>query len=239
MPEPRIKHWSYSSLTTFEACPYRLWLDRVEHQARPEIGPDHPIQRGIRVHEELEHYLNGQSAEPPAEAHRYRSLVEELRAAYSEGRVTCESSWWFTKDWEPCEFTSSNRWLVVKTDVAFRETDERMTIVDWKTGKSYMKDVKHGGQMQLYAASAFMKFPEIQLITIKLPYLDEAPPEKSRIYLRPQIEPFIRSFSRRADQMLADAEAGRFPPKPNKSNCRYCDFGSSNGTGVCAYGVEA
>lgn len=232
-----IKHWSYSSLTTFEACPYRLWLDRVEHQPRPEISEDHPIQRGIRVHEALEHYIVGQRDEPPAEAHRYLPMIEELRVAYTAARVTCESAWWFTQDWAPCESNSPDRWLVVKTDVAHHATPAQMTIIDWKTGKSYMKDVKHGGQMQLYATAAFMKFPDLEMVTVKLPYLDEAPPEKTRLYLRPQIEPFIRSFSRRAGALLSDAKAGRFPPKPNRSNCKFCDFGPANGTGVCAYGV--
>ena len=234
---PRIDFWSYSSLTTFETCPYRVWLQRVDKQPTLEHGEDHPINRGIRVHKGIEDYVKGKVEQLVEDAKRFRPFVEELRTAYTGGTVEVESSWWFDSSWNKSSYNSTDRWLVVKTDIAQRLSERSMLIADWKTGKSFMKDVKHGGQMQLYAASAFMRYPELETVSVRLPYLDEAPPGKMKNYARPQIVPFINSFTRRATQMMEDVEAGRFPPKPNRSNCNYCDFGPNHGTGVCAYGV--
>lgn len=236
---PRIDFWSYSSLTTHETCPYQTWLGRIAQEPRPERGEDHPINRGTRVHQGIEDYIKGKTEHLIEDAKRYRPLVEELREAYVGGTCEVEASWWFDSNWNKSSYNSTSRWLVVKTDIAQRLNERSMLIADWKTGKSFMKDVKHGGQMQLYAASAFMRYPELETVSIRLPYLDEAPPGKMKNYVRPQVVPFINSFTRRATQMLEDVEAGRFPPKPNKSNCKYCDFGSANGTGVCVYGVES
>jgi RecB family exonuclease len=235
---PPISFWSYSSLTTFEACPYRVWLDRIDKQPRPERDDDHPINRGLRVHKAIEDYITGQTTELTPDAKRYADLCAELRAGYDDGKVEVEAAWWFTKDWTPCSSQSNDRWFVVKTDATQRLNDKTLLIVDWKTGKSFMKEVKHGGQMHLYAAAAFTKYPEIEETIIRLVYLDEAAPGKSKHYLRPQLVPFIRTYSRRGAQMMDDVQAGKFPPKPNKSNCKFCDFGPSHGTSACAYGVE-
>lgn len=230
-----ISFWSFSSVAQFEKCPYSLYLGRVEKSPTPPREETHPLERGNRVHKAAELYIKGEGP-LVRELVRFQPHFEQLAERYATGSVEVEGSWWFRSDWSVADgWDDPLKWCIVKCDVASHESDTHMNVIDWKTGKSWGKEVAHGQQMQLYAIAAFMRYPEINTVTVQLGYLDEKTQFKEKNYLRTQIAELSSRFAARG-QALVDAQ--HFPPKPNRSNCKYCDFGPTNGTGVCPYGVE-
>lgn len=232
--QPPIANWSPSSLRQFESCPYNLWLARVERQPRPDFDddPKHPLVRGSRIHKEAELYVRGEGPFT-SDLRKFRTQFEELRAKYEDGCVSVEQDWGFTIDWQPTEYLGPDCWALIKCDAIVIEDGGVVRVIDYKTGKKFGKEVIHGHQMQAYAVAAAARIPSAKLIVCELWYLDEG---KSTIrkYPRPALNPIKERLSKRA---VAMTSAIVFPPKPNRGNCRYCDFGTANGTGACAYAV--
>lgn len=234
--QPPIKSGSFSVLQDFEKCPFKVYLAKVEKIPEPEIGddPDHPLVRGDRVHKEAEAFIKGEGP-LTHDLRRFEQRLTDLQEKYAEGKVSCEEKWGFTRQWEPTGFYANDVWLRVIADVVEFSDDGKSAIVtDWKTGKSWQKDVPHGMQRQLYAISTFMRYPDVDFIQANMAYLDEGK-EKPTNYNRSQLTHFLPKWEQRLSNLT---NALTFPPKPNRANCRFCPYGPNDaGNGECAYGV--
>lgn len=231
---PPIKNWSFSALKDFEACPYRIYLARVEQSPRPEYDddPNHPLTRGTRLHTEAEMFIRGTGPLTPG-IKKCKELLLKLREEYANGHVICEERWAFDREWGECEW--KDRWVGLILDVV--DTSPGPLIVnmtDWKSGKSFGKDVAHTQQMQLYAIGVFLKYPEVNAVNTKLGYLDEGK-IRERQYLRTALPMLLKGWEARGERMTS---AIHFPAKANRMNCRYCDFGTENGTGACPFAAQ-
>ena len=231
-----IKFWSYSALTQFEKCPYSLQLSRIDKVPGPPRNEDHPLERGNRIHKAAEQYVMGEGP-MVKELVKFGEEFERLKEAYPGGTVMVEESWWFKSDWSVAErgWDDPDKWCIVKCDVAEWTSDTHMDIKDWKSGKSWGKEISHGQQMQLYAIAGFMRYPALNSLRVQLGYLDEKPPFRSKTYVRHQVAEITPRFAARGTKLV---EAQHFPPKANRSSCRFCEYGPTNGTGACPYGVE-
>lgn len=232
---PPVSFWSFSSLKNFEACPFRIYLQRVERAPKPIFAEDadHPLVRGQRVHQEAEAFVKGEgiiTRDLRKQAERLTELAEE----YGKGLVEVEQKWWCNKNWSPVAEEHPDRWHLVICDAFHHISNQHGRVIDYKTGKSFGNEIKHGEQMQLYAIQAFMRYPDLVVVEVELIYLDENHSTLRR-YDRTKISALISRWEKRAERLVT---ATHFPPKANKSNCRYCDFGPNNGgTGACPYGV--
>ena len=223
-----IKSWSFSALRSYEECPYRFKLKSVGAPKPPYVEND-----GTRIHNEAEAFVKGESPLTPA-LKRFADSFEREKELYAEGKLVVESEWAFDAQWRICDWKSA--WLRVKTDQFEHEPgSDTATIRDLKSGKSWQKELEHAQQVQLYAIAAFMRYPELLMIDVRFRYLGEGK-EPSRLYARD--EKFDRLFDRwsaRAEKMLSDDE---LRPKPNKSRCRFCDYGpNEGGSNACEWGV--
>ena len=227
-----VKAWSFSTLQNFERCPYRVYLKNVEKAPEPEMPPDNPLMRGDRIHKEAEDYVTGVGVFTDA-LKKFKSEFEALRTKYAEGGVEVEQKWGFTQHWEPCTWSDPNNYAYVKLDACVHESPGKSTVVDYKTGKSWGKEVPHAQQLQIYTISAFMRNPETQLIQAQLWYLDEGK-TRTMTYTRPQAGDMLVRWTPRIERLM---NATAFPPKPNRSHCKYCPYGIKSGTAVCAYAV--
>lgn len=235
--EPPITFWSASSIKQFETCPFNLWLARVLRCERPEIGddPKHPLVRGSRIHAEAEAYVKG-GGPLTSDLRKFKDQLEALRTQYEEGKVEVEEDWAFTRAWAPTEWLGPDCWALIKCDAVVHEESDGgpvVRIIDYKTGKRFGKEVVHGQQMGIYAVAALARYPETSLVICELWYLDEGKTSR-KTYTPAQIQTLTQRVEQRANR-LTDALA--FPPKANRSSCRYCDFGTNVGTGVCPYAV--
>lgn len=228
-----IQSVSFSLIKNFETCPYRVYLSHVEKVPAPDHSddPKHPLVRGDRVHKEAEAYIRGEGS-LTKDLRKFEQRLQELAERYAEGRVEVEQKWAFDEDWQPCDWRDGVVRMI--TDVTEHNGETKSArIIDWKTGKSFNKDVEHTQQRQLYAIGAFLRYAGIEFITVTHAYLDEGK-EKSSNYTRANLPHLLPSWQNRIDRIRGSLT---FQPKANRGNCRFCDYGTNVGTGACPFAV--
>lgn len=226
-----VKAWSMRRLTDFEACPLRLYLNAVERKPGPPRGEDNPMVRGIRIHKLAEDFVKGEIEHLPSELKRFKDDFELLKEEYSAGRVSLEGDWGFDINWQPCGYYSDEVWGRMKLDACHTVDKKTARVIDYKSGKKFGNEVKHTGQAQCYMIGTFMRHPEIDLLTTEFWYTDEGTTLKKQ-YSRDKLPVYLKRFT---DRVMKVVTATSFPPKPNRSNCKFCDYGLENGTGECTY----
>jgi len=232
-----LNSWSFSKLGDFEKCKYRTYLlhvARVPEPTRP-LPPgktEHANDRGTRIHTDCELFITGQKAALGHEAGKHFSQpLHWLRAHYATGQVSVEGEWGMDPDWQPTEWRDA--WLRLKLDaMAFRNPQEA-AVIDFKTGKKFGNEIKHAQQLQLYQLVAFLRHPELEVVTAELWYLDTGD-VTSRTYTRQQGLRFLDNFQRQADAIMS---CNTWPANPSLFTCKWCQYGPW-GSGDCKVGVR-
>lgn len=232
-----IDSWSFSRLSAYEHCPYRIKLqdvDKVEQLARDPASD--PLARGDRIHNELEDYVKGEGP-LPKEARKFEELLVQLQGLYMDGLVDLEQKWGFDSNWQSVSWKEA--WARIKLD--FCVNGGKIAVVsDYKTGKSFMKEIPHIQQTQLYAGAAALKYPKVETIITEIWYIDEGW-IKPINYRRDVALDFLVRFEKRAQVMLDDT---RFKPRPSIQNCKWCPYGNGVdkqgrpvGNGKCGWAI--
>lgn len=229
-----IEQVSISSLFEFEACPHRSYLHIIAKAPTPDLDEKHPMVRGRRIHEEVEHYINGTEDEFPTSGKHLRDIINFCKAMHEEGSATVEEKWGFTTEWEQVGWFDDGIWLRMATDAWIHIGKKAGIIYDWKTGKSFGNEVKYMQQMQLYAIGAFMRYPELESVDVTLGFLDDGKERTKHFERGEKVNRLLLKFTERFNRMTSCVD---FRPKPNALNCKYCPFGPT-GTGACVYGVS-
>ena len=231
-----IKSWSCLRILDFESCKLKAKLKLIDKIPEPErpLPPgktEHYNDRGTRLHTSAELFVQGKEELIP-ELEKFRDEFEVLRTQFKAGKATLEGEWAFDRDWNPVEWKSSDAWVRLKCDAVIWKTPTHAVIVDYKSGKRFGNELKHGEQVQFYALAVFLRYPEIEEVTVELWYLDvdELVPGH---FTRTQGLRHLAPWTKRGARMT---EATTFPPNPNIFSCRYCPYGPE-GTGHCTVGV--
>ena len=223
-----IRSWSYSKLLDYEACPHRFKLKHVE-RIPEEKSP--AADRGTAIHQLAEDYVRGKLKHIPPELMKFDEQFEALRSEFKTKNVCLEGEWGFTKDWEPTDYKTA--WLRMKADgVLHRKQSADAIVIDYKTGKKFGNELKHGEQVQLYAIATAIREPWIKNITVELWYLD-IDDITDNTYTRTQALSFIPGFEKRATKLV---EAKHFEPRANIFTCKWCAYGPAKGN-QCPHGV--
>lgn len=236
---PQLTAWSHSRLSVYESCPQRAklaFVDKIKEPERP-LPPgktEHANDRGTRVHEAAEAFVKG-GVELVDELKNFSPEMHQLRDLAAKGRVSLEGEWGFDREWRPVAWMSHDVWCRIKPDATILLDDTRAVTVDHKTGKRFGNEVKHHEQMQLYQLGTFLRYPELEEVTVELWYhdLDELHRMK---YKREQGLRFSKGFEDRATIMLEDKS---FKAKPSAHACRWCPYraAAKGGTGDCKVGM--
>lgn len=231
----KIKSWSFSRLADYESCPFKAKLKIIDKIPEPEreLPPgktEHANDRGTRIHTECELYVRGEG-EFPHEARHFSDELNSLKKHFKSGNAGLEGEWGFTKNWEPCDWKIA--WLRVKLDASVFINGAHAAVIDYKTGKKFGNEIKHGEQLQLYALSTFIRYPKVEHVTSELWYLDVNDLTRFDV-ARPIGMRFLKGFDKRARRMTEDEE---FKPNPNQHSCRYCPYHPARGSGDCPHGV--
>lgn len=230
-----IRSWSYSRLLDFEACPYKAKLKIIDKIPEPErpLPPgktEHANDRGTRVHTETELYVMNKGPFP-TEARHFKDEIESLKKHYKAGRASLEGEWAFNREWQETDWMMG--WCRLKCDGVVFLTKEHVVVIDYKTGKRFGNEVKHGEQLQMYALAVFLKYPQVQRVTSELWYFD-INDLASLDVVRPIGMRQLKPFDRRGRKMT---DATEFPPNPNQYSCLYCPYHPVKGSGDCVHGV--
>lgn len=126
-------------------------------------------------------------------------------------------------------------WLRLKLDVLVFHDDFTATVIDYKSGKKFGNEVKHGEQLQLYQLVTFLRYPKLETVYAELWYIDIGEVTSVR-YTRQQGLKFQSNFTRRGHKQTTCTD---FPANPNKFSCKWCAYGPwEGGTGHCQVGVK-
>jgi hypothetical protein len=230
-----IISWSYSKLQDFEQCRLRAkikYLDKVPEPPRL-LKPgqvEHANDRGTRIHDSAERYVNGTGGFIPEMKH-FRAEFEHMRNLYQAGKVALEGEWGIDRDWEPTEWRTA--WQRGKLDALVHASDTEAVVIDYKSGKRFGNEIKHGEQVNLYGLLTFLRYPLLETVHVELWYLD-VDEITQRTFDRDQALRFKASFDRRGRALT---ECTTWPANPNKFSCQWCPYGP-DGTGHCTVGVR-
>lgn len=218
-----IKTWSYSSLTMYESCPYKVFLRYVK---KIELDTPPPAKRGQEVHDSCEKFVTGESNELHAVASKhFLKKIMELREKYKEGIIQVEEPWAFDRVWGRTDWNATTTWAKMILDVfEYQEGETCAKLRDYKTGKKDGNELKHGDQSLIYAAAVMKRYPQVQYVESEFWYLDVNEVLK-KSYTRQYIEMFMPKIEARATALTS---ANEFHPKPSKFKCTYCDYAKIN-----------
>jgi len=231
-----ITSWSHSKLGDFEKCKFLCWLKHDQKIPEPErpLPPgksEHANDRGTRIHTACEEFVNGTIDEQIPEMREFFQEFEHLRHLYSKGMVSLEGEWAVDDAWEPTDWHTG--WHRSKVDAIVMPTPEEAIVIDYKSGKKYGNEIKHAEQTQLYALNAVLRFPEIELVTTELWYLD-VKELTSATFTRSQILRFKANFDKRGRALTS---CNTWPANPNVFSCQWCQYGPWN-SGHCTVGIS-
>lgn len=234
-----IKAGSHSRIVVFEQCKFRAklaYIDRIPEPPRP-LPPgkaEHANDRGDRIHKAAELFVRG-GVEMISELFHYRPEFERLRELFACGMVSLEGEWAYNRQWSPVAWMSHDCWCRIKCDCVVFVSDEEAIVIDYKSGKRYGNEVKHGEQLQLYQLGAFLRYPKLQRVRIELWYTDLNEMHWQE-FTREQGLRFAMNWERRIESLTTEAD---FQPNPNRYSCKWCPYKPAvlGGTGHCSVGV--
>lgn len=235
-----INSWSHSRIVDFEKCKHLAWLKydkRIPEPERP-LPPgkfEHANDRGTRIHQSCEDFVSGKTDDLAPEAEKFFGTeLAFLRVLYAEGLVSLEGEWGMDRDWNVTEWHKA--WHRCKLDAIVHWSKTHATVIDYKSGKKFGNEIKHGEQMQLYVINALLRFPHLEEVTAELWYVDQN--ERTTLtYTRDQGLRFRKNWDQRGHRITSCTD---FTPNPNVHSCKWCFYGDRPdglGTGHCKVGV--
>lgn len=225
--------WSYSKLTDFEQCRYRYKLRYVDKVATVSHAA---ADRGTAIHTKAEEFVLDKLTTLPAELNKFADEFTALKARMNTGLASLEGEWAFDTDWMPTAYAAG--WLRMKADaVVFNKEKTTALVIDYKTGKKFGNEIKHGEQVQLYALATAIREPTVEDLKVELWYLDQDELTATH-YTRAQALKFVKLFDARATKIDAAHANDAFPPNPNVFSCQYCPY-SPKKTGQCQHGITS
>lgn len=209
--------WSFSRLTDFETCPYKFKLKYIKKL--PE-APNPAAERGTEIHKQYENFVLGKG---PCPSEFFGPRLKHFLQDNAHWSV--ETEWAFNKDWNRCNWFDSIAWVRIKPDLHIQHSITGSTVIDYKTGKESI--IKHTAQGQLYAVGSYLIKPT-STVSVEFWYHDLNKPTFTT-YNETQILKLKTQWTQRAQKIETD----HFPPKPTKSNCKYCGMAPH-----CGYKIQ-
>lgn len=124
-------------------------------------------------------------------------------------------------------------WLRLKLDALVFESPQAAIAIDYKSGRKFGNEIKHGEQLQLYQLVTFLRYPELERVTTELWYLDVDDLSR-QTFTRAQGLRFKKNWDSRGIKMTTCTQ---FPANPSTFACKWCGFGPwEDGTGHCKVG---
>jgi len=203
----RPSHWTASRHDDYATCPKR-YEARYITKVLP-FEQNAAAERGSRIHESIEHFLQGKRADVDHEiSGAWFNQIRDLKVMDAKA----EESWDFSEGWHPVD-KKHPKWLSMKIDAHY-VTGTRGRVIDFKTGKMYASSLE---QIEIYALAMFAKHDQIEIVSAELWYLDQEEPYEKEFEVS-DCERISRKWDKRAHEML---NATVFKASPNKY-CGWC-----------------
>lgn len=219
-------------LQVYRNCHYWARLKYLERSPEPPRDADDRRDRGTARHTLAENFILADDAPFPQELIKFEGLLTDVRNVRRDGLgvVEMEVPHYFDQNWRPCE--EANRWLVVIPDIKVTVPGQFSLTIDEKTGKKFGNELKHYGQCELYAVTAWIEDPSFIEQEAELWYLDLSDVWPIT-FTTAQLDKARARLDTEVNKMMADRV---HRPNPSKMTCKYCPY-SPRGTGACPVGV--
>lgn len=211
--------WGFSKLDVFRACPAKFkyqFLDKLPQGSSPAM------ERGGKMHENIESYLNGWTSMLLPELVTWRPAFDDLKtkAFRGEQSIGIDDKWVMLKNW----FEKAT-WLRVKMD-AYYIADHTMRVIDFKSGK-YREPSRD--QIEIYAIAGLSIEPTIEEVVAEFWFLDTGD-IFTRKYSSKELLDLRLKYEQGSNRMYMER---LWDPVPS-SACRYCPY-SKTKEGPCKY----
>ena len=229
MSKPYTFAFSYSRWALWRKCPRAYRYQNVD---KIDTGPpSKAMQEGREVHDSVAKYIEAKAQEVPDRLQKHFSILgaqlNQMSSTMQKGIVQVEKQMAFDRDKKPVSWFSSDSytrfvWDALLVDDAKIPKVTRAAAIDWKTGKPYGS---YDDQMQIFAIPAFWTYPNLEVFTGHLLYLDTGD-DKDFTITRDQFYGGIeRTWMSNIAMMESDVS---YPTTPSKDSCKFCDFGRKN-----------
>ena len=216
MPKPT--RWSYSSVSTYEACPAKWKFSYVDNIP---WKPSAAMVRGTRLHSMAEEYVNGTLSRVPHEVSKIGLMLEDLKGKGAQA----EAVWMLDSGWAPT-LDPAAAWVKAIVDVHYLDGDT-LHVKDYKSGREYPG---HAGQLELYGLIGMQVYPAVRRVEVGAVYIDAGNEGAQGSLIRAMSPKLIKIWDDKARTMMADET---YTPTPGGA-CRWCDFQKAKG-GPCDY----
>lgn len=226
--------FSYSRWSTWKECPAKYKFKNIDRYPDP---PSKAMERGNKVHQDVAKYVAGESEWMPDALKLFTDLAKGLRDLPAHAKMV-EEQMAFDRDAKPVTWFGPNAYWRFIWDVGV-VGDKVVDSVDWKTGSPRGS---YDDQMQIFAIPAYWKYPDLEVFTGHLIYLDSGDSIPYRIdraqFYGPSCDPASMDglyglWVHNVRMMEADQA---FPAKPSREACKWCPFHAKKG-GPCKDGV--
>lgn len=211
--------WGYSKLETFEKCPQKFEFQFIQKLAQPGSPA---MERGSKMHENIESYLNGWVPELLPECQSFQEAIDSLKAE----KYVAEQAIGLDKDWNKLpDWFHKSTWIRAKADAMY-VSGGKLVVIDFKSGKYRVPSTD---QVELYAIVGGALYPEVSQVVAEYWYLDSGT-VYSREYTQPELLALRAKFERRVAPMYVNTA---WNPQPSME-CRWCPYSKVKG-GKCKF----
>jgi hypothetical protein len=211
--------WGFSKLDKYRECPAKFYYEFIKKM--PSKGSP-AMERGQKMHENIESYLNGWVTELMPEVAAWKEALDALR----QKDFKAEQALGFASDWSKLpDWFGPKTWLRVKMDASYKE-GARGTAIDFKSGKYRIPSTE---QIELYGIGLHAANPELEEVDTEFWFLDTGEVYK-RTYPAAQLLTLRKKYERYVEPLYKDEV---FAPTPS-NDCRWCNF-SKTKNGPCKY----
>ena len=211
--------WGFSKLNTYRDCPKQFFFQYVQKIPYPSNAA---MERGGRLHEAIEMYLNGWASELPAELESWKLRLDVLKSKnfQAEQALGFDKSWHLLPDW----FDKAT-WLRAKMDAKYLDGN-KLVVIDFKSGKY---KIPSADQIELYAIAGSAVHPSAETVIAEFWFLDSGEIH-TMLYTKAELLKLRAKFEDASAKLYTDAA---WTPKPSAA-CRYCAYSKVKG-GPCVY----
>ena len=211
--------WGFSKLDVYRTCPQKFKFQFID---KLDSGGSPAMERGSKMHENIESYLNGWTKTLIAENEGFTEALNSLKTK----NYKAEQALGFDREWKPLkDWFGKNTWLRVKMDASYIE-DTHGYAIDFKSGKYRIPSIE---QVELYAIALHARNPELTVVTAEMWYLDTGDVYK-KSYSAQQLKLLRGKYERYVEPIYADES---WTPTPS-NECRWCPYTKTKG-GPCKY----
>lgn len=221
--------FSYSSIATYKQCPAKFNFAYIEKAEAPDLPPSPALERGTKIHDSIESYMNRTTEFMHPEIHeQWGQYMHGIREG--GGTIIPELKWGITWDFQPCDYDYEMCMFRGFVDLLVVPDDTSLPLdqYEWKTGKKYDT---HTDQTCKYATGMLLHYPEREIVDSMTVYIDGHPHTNIK-YHRMMLNDYLHMLRRDIDTILTD----KYMVTKPSFKCRWCKFSRQHNGGPCPVG---